>query len=125
MDETFEFKSQINPVSMAFKSEDYENEYKKHKYERKNILVIIGINILFTMFLIGLRTIVVYCKGLYELFPTSVSSDLLLLQTILWNSAVFIEVAIFFIPKLFMLRGFFITSLPMAGASIFSLYYCT
>jgi len=79
----------------------------------------------FNMFMLALRTVSVFFKGLNDLMPTPIPISYLLIQMVLWNAALIIEIPIFFIQKLYFLRGFFLTSLPIAGSCILSIYLCT
>ena len=124
-EETPKFIDHINPVTLSFRDEHTEEEFYKYKYETKNLLLAIGIDIFFNMFILGLRTICVYFVKLNDLLPTNFDTSIyLLVQMILWNFALIIEVPIFFIRKLHLLRGFFLTSLPMAGGCALSVYLC-
>ena len=41
------FSKAINKFTMVFNDEYYENEFQNYKFEKKNLLVVIGISIFF------------------------------------------------------------------------------
>ena len=120
--EKSKFSVFIHKYTMIFKDPALEKEFYAAKYSRKNLLVAIGIVLTFNMILIGLRFFQIYFKSTFDLFPSQISPTQSLIQILLWNCALILEIPIFFISKLKILRGFFLISLPMIGICNFCYY---
>jgi len=71
---TSDFTSSVNKYSMRFINPKYEEEFIKYKYEKKNLLVGIGIDILFNMIIIGARLVLAYFKGWDDLKSSQIVS---------------------------------------------------
>ena len=54
-EQTSDFISSINRFSMKFKNKEYEKAFIKAKFESKNLLVVIGLTVLFNILMIGIR----------------------------------------------------------------------
>jgi len=118
------FSDCIYKKSMIFINPKYETEFQENKFEKKNILLIIGICIFFTMFMIGLRITEQPFMNLDDLGRRYPSNPFAIFS-LLWNIPLLIKAVIFFIPKLKIMRGFFFNTVIMIDIVYSSNYFST
>jgi len=121
LEESADFSTQVNKFSMIFRNPKYEEEYAKYKYERKNILLAIGICIFFNALFQALRQTQLWVSNFLEPRNSPLPRHLAITIVIAGNGTYILEGIIFFIPKLRLLRGFIISVVPVATA-IYSSY---
>ena len=118
-----EFSQSINKYSLTFINPNYEKEFLTTKFEKKNILVMIGISIYFTMIIMGLRFIQGNLKNILDVLELR-STDPNLVSAFLWNCPLAIEGIIYFIQRIHICRGFFFNIFPMCAIVYFSNCLC-
>ena len=119
-----DFSKQIKFPSMTFKEEIFEKEYTHYKFEKKNIIVFLGITIYFNIFLVGIRSIQAFFSVNLDLRSVKVSLFTSLSYMVLCNLPLILEGIIHFIDKIRILRGFSINIFPFIGILIYSNEYC-
>jgi len=120
-----DFRSQIYPFTMTFKNPNHEKKDHKYKFEKKNLLVLLGITIYFNLFLIGLRSIQASLNTFFDFRVTKLPIPILITYVILNNIPIIIEAIIYHIKRLSLLRGFAINLFPMIAIIITSNEYCS
>ena len=118
-----DFFNQIYRISMKFINPDYERKYIRYKYEKKNLLVAIGMHVIFCTLMLTIRSIQFAINNYFELTPSKASSTLTIPVAIELSSGLIIEIIIFAISKVQIMRGFFLTSCSVIAIVAYSLYY--
>jgi len=120
------FHSHLNKVTMTFKNEEYENSYQKYKFGKKNLLVIIGISIIFNFVLLGIGSIDAFFQRLFNYglgihFEFNQSFILIIVPFLICG----IEALTYFIEKIVLFRGFASSLLLTVGANLMAKQYST
>jgi len=123
------FKMSIDKITMKFLNSNIEEEFLNYKYVKKNLLIAIGICIYFNNLIYSLRIF----QNFFNLYFEHPLTGSLLTQFIIYATitiaVLFIELGIFFISKLQILRGFLliITSMisVIGGSMNFSKEFST
>lgn len=118
------FLAHINPITMIFKEENMELEYKKDKYEKKNAFVILGFSIFLNILLLALRSIYTAIINGLEMRAITISSAITISYASFCSIPIVCEMIIYSCDSLRVLRGFAINSLTFVGLIIHSINFC-
>ena len=113
--------NRIHPFTLKYENPKNEEYFQEYKYEKKNLLLAIGFCIFFNAFIQSLRKTQVFLFNFFQLstyqeMPLPLGISIL----VTGNLAYILEILVFFINPLRILRGFAISIIPIGSGIVTS-----